>query len=772
MRVKIILILVGLIGLFTFPSVASANSSGFNAGNIISDEVFYNKDAMSVKEIQAFLNNQVPACDTWGQKTIYGISRKQYAINQGWGAGPYVCLQNYYENPNTGETSFEKGGGAFEGGISSAQIIWDAAQKYGINPQVLLVILKKEQGSLFADDWPLKSQYRYAMGYACPDSGPNYSANCASNQAGFYKQMNMAAWQLQRYKNNINEYQYRPGRTNYIQYSTQPSCGGKNVYIENIATASLYIYTPYTPNDAAIANYPGEAPCGAYGNRNFYFFFKEWFGEPKITSSFVRSESNPTVYLISDDMKYPVTSMSFVNSASNLGKVQFVSQEYLNNKTTGPTLNRLLRSKDGSVYFYDSNIKLPFSNCNLVADYGHECGQSIRLTDEQLSKFANGPYMTNSYRNISGELYGISRGNRHQATDIKSLTSRGFSSTFNVLSNEGISYLRIGNPIFSADSVIKNKDKEEYFYANSVDSLSKINNKDVLNTLRLKVGTLNLSDLSLKVASISGQIDELVKVSEDENYIVVKDKIYRVDSNELKGEYTVVSRLFIDKFNQSGDLRGDLFVKSASDDTVYKIQDGYKRYIVSMNDLMRISKLENPVIVTISEKQISSIQNGGVIIPPATMIKIRGDATVYVTDGYDKIMPLGSFYHTNKVGIKSGVREFGEGSLINYIVSKQHFVNSISFQGDRYLGINGVIYKLDTTINANHIEVSSDTANALNLSKAEILPKFLRMNGTIYYREGYNIRYIYSMKHFYELGGTERNLIDIDRNVYLMFTKI
>ena len=257
------------------------SATDFNAGNIIDDSVFYNKDAMSVSQIQSFLNSQIPSCDVWGAgRSGYGnLTRAQYAQQiMGWPGPPYVCLTQYYENPNTGETSYEKGGGAFTGGISAAQIIYNAAQQYGINPQVLLVMLKKESaGPLTADNWPLKSQYKYSMGYGCPDSGPNYSANCSAQKAGFYNQMMTAAWQLNYYKNHPNDYRYYIGQ-NQIQYSPDPNCGTKSVNIQNIATLSLYIYTPYTPNDAALRNYPGTASCGAYGNRNFFMFFSEWFG--------------------------------------------------------------------------------------------------------------------------------------------------------------------------------------------------------------------------------------------------------------------------------------------------------------------------------------------------------------------------------------------------------------------------------------------------------------------------------------------------------------
>lgn len=285
-KALVITIAIGVSGfglLLHADTVHAVSATDFQPGRIIDDAVFYNSNSFAnAQAVQDFITSHTPACDTWGtQPSGYGnLNRAQYAQQvMGWPAPPYVCLQNYYENPTTGATSFENGGGAFAGGESAGQIIYDAAQQYGINPEVLLVMLKKESpGPLFSDSWPLKSQYRYAMGYACPDSGPNYSASCVSSKAGFYNQINLAAWQLRYYANNISQYNYQPGRSNYIQYSPDPNCGGTSVYIDNLATASLYIYTPYVPNQAALQAYPGTASCGAYGNRNFFMFFNEWFG--------------------------------------------------------------------------------------------------------------------------------------------------------------------------------------------------------------------------------------------------------------------------------------------------------------------------------------------------------------------------------------------------------------------------------------------------------------------------------------------------------------
>jgi hypothetical protein len=257
-----------------FSSTAHALSgSEFQAGRIIDDAVFTNKDAMTVQQIQSFLNSKVPVC--WKNHPTY-IGGTGTVYNP-----PFTCLKDYQENPTTHENNYGKFNGdgsvsSVPGGLSSAQIIWNAAQTYNINPQSLIVLLQKEQG-LVTDDWPIMPQYDKATGYACDDSGG--LETCASS---FYQQVTDAAWQFRNDLNGITV----PGAwgafgigLNNIPYSPTFSCGTKSVYIENKSTAVLYKYTPYTPNTAALANLDGIGDgCSAYGNRNFWHYFNDWFG--------------------------------------------------------------------------------------------------------------------------------------------------------------------------------------------------------------------------------------------------------------------------------------------------------------------------------------------------------------------------------------------------------------------------------------------------------------------------------------------------------------
>lgn len=293
----IITVSVGLT-LISAPYAGAVTASDWKAGRIIDDAVFTNKDDMSVAEIQTFLNNRVGTgtngtpgrCDTNGTKTseLGGGTRAQYGAANG-NPAPFTCLKDYYEvpklTPGPGIPANNYGGKPIPSGAkSAAQLIWDAAQKYNIGSRVLLIKLATESsGPLTSDDWPFQRQYTYAMGANCPDSGPNGSANCDVNYAGFSIQISQAASLLRYYLDGMTQAWWpykKPYQNNSILWNVvERNCGSGNVYIESKATAALYTYTPYQPNQAALNNMYGTGDyCSAYGNRNFWRVYNDWFG--------------------------------------------------------------------------------------------------------------------------------------------------------------------------------------------------------------------------------------------------------------------------------------------------------------------------------------------------------------------------------------------------------------------------------------------------------------------------------------------------------------
>ena len=336
----------------------AASFAAFDPGNIISDYVMSNYSSMSEAEIQNFLKSKNSCNDTDFSKARTSI--RTYHVEN----GHYVCLaddlfpDSYIDEPlglqpkpTSGETA--------------AHIIWQAAQDYQINPQVLLVLLQKEQ-SLITDTWPTATQYRTATGYGCPDT-----AACDTKYYGFKNQVRNAA-SLFRTVLNGGWTNYPLG-VNYVRYNPNAACGGSNVNIQNLATSALYRYTPYQPNAAALnAGYGTGDGCSAYGNRNFYGYFVDWFGDTHATSG--QYELTKFAQRLSDRDTLLGSIVSDINC--NIGHDGACVQAFENGVTIySPQFgvvfsNGAIRTKHLQLGSVDGVLGLPVSspNCNIGHD--------------------------------------------------------------------------------------------------------------------------------------------------------------------------------------------------------------------------------------------------------------------------------------------------------------------------------------------------------------------------------------------------------------------
>lgn len=282
---------------------SAADMSKFDPGNIMSDAVMSNKDSMSVQQIQDFLNSK-NACNNTKTYMASWYPHLQYTIRD----GKFVCMAQDTFN-----------------GKSAAQIIWQVGQDYNINPQFLIVLLEKEQG-LVTDTWPNHVQYRSATGFGCPDT-----AACDSKYFGLENQLRNAA-NLFRTVLNGGWSNYPVGWT-YVQYNPNASCGGKVINIQNRATSALYRYTPYQPNQSAInAGYGLGDSCGAYGNRNTWALFTDWFGSSD-NNSFV-SLDTPRWMQVSQDNTYKFDVYNGVTAGNPLilrQQIKLVDKIFINN---------------------------------------------------------------------------------------------------------------------------------------------------------------------------------------------------------------------------------------------------------------------------------------------------------------------------------------------------------------------------------------------------------------------------------------------------------
>ncbi|MBH0023564.1 cell wall-binding repeat-containing protein [Salinibacterium sp. SWN248] len=234
------------------PQQASAISgSEFDPGNIISDAEFYNGNAMTEAEIQSFLNSKSGILKTLRQT----VSTRDREVSQT--TGNLICEEI-------------KGGS----NLLASTMIYRAQVACGISAKVILVTLQKEQG-LITNSSPTYHNINFALGYGCPDT----PAGCSGSYEGFGYQVFTGTRQFKAYK--AANFAKQPGTHTIAYFPNNSSCGSKSVKVTNYATAALYNYTPYVPNSAALANLGGLGDdCSSYGNRNFWYYYYSWFGNP------------------------------------------------------------------------------------------------------------------------------------------------------------------------------------------------------------------------------------------------------------------------------------------------------------------------------------------------------------------------------------------------------------------------------------------------------------------------------------------------------------
>lgn len=170
-------LLTFLLGRFKSNTADAADLSKFDPGYIISDYTMSNYNSMTEAEIQAFLTKKNP-CNNRDYDLYQRLSANNPNVSWHWKDGHFVCLSE--ELFGDGMTIGE--------GKTAAKIIYETAQEYKINPQVLIVLIEKES-SLITDTIPNNYDYRTMTGFGCPDTAP-----CDAKYFGFKNQIRKAAW--------------------------------------------------------------------------------------------------------------------------------------------------------------------------------------------------------------------------------------------------------------------------------------------------------------------------------------------------------------------------------------------------------------------------------------------------------------------------------------------------------------------------------------------------------------------------------------------------
>ena len=712
------------------PQARAANAASFDPGLLISDALFFDGNAMNADAVQNFLSSRVRSCQSGS-----------------------TCLKDYIQDtPQKAAVSGRCGAYDGRAGESAAQIIARVGAACGISPKVLLVMLEKEQG-LVSSTAPSASRFRIAMGYGCPDT-----AACDTTFYGFFNQVYQAAKQFKTYAVTPTIWGHVAGRVNQVRLHPNAQCGTTAVYIQNQATAGLYNYTPYQPNAAALGNLYGTGDaCSSYGNRNFWRAYTDWFGSTT-TSTLLRTAEDSSVFLVSGNYKYPVTSLSTLTALSPLGGVSFVSQSYLNGFPTLHPVTRAVRGSDGSIYFIASGIKLPFTSCSQALDYGASCAASgyVPFTDSQLAAFRTGPPLGPVVGTNDGLRFHVTGGQRREILDDQSQATAGLPATYNVLAPNDIGYLPLGAPI-TRDLVFA-RERESglpWFIAGGQSYPINAADRSVLGVAPGLSGTLNAASLATIAAGqpFSGVVSEGTMAPK---WILSGTSRYRLDTPGIAPSVTpvIVGPGFLAGFTDAGPISAGALIKSPVNATVYVAMPNDIRPVSSWDALLALSPTPTPTIITFPTVAIRSFPQGPVALKTGAMYRTPDDATVYVINGVTDKIAFSSFAFTTEAGFT----EFAVTSperMQGYPLASNLFTFGVSCDASKFVAAGGALHSVAPEKEAlfPFTYVPLDPFTCRNMKVGVPASDFVRSgDGSIYQLVGGTKRPITSMARYGELS--------------------
>jgi hypothetical protein len=797
---SIISVLLVSILLVTVPkSTFALSGSQFKAGRIIDDAYFYKAGTMSKTEIQNFLNSKVSSCDTAGnQNHTYRYNSSNGRVNDPNNNDPFVTTSratygqeyNTWNNSTSGNTPFtclkdisintpeflaESGICSYlpaKSNQSAASIIYDVTSACGINPKAMIVLIQKEQG-LVTDSWPFEYQRKFATGFCVYDT---VAPPACEGTDGFFKQIYYAARQFKKYRADPGNYNYVAGQNNNIRYNPTASCGSSNVYIQNQATAGLYNYTPYQPNASALNNLYGSGDaCGAYGNRNFWRYYNDWFG-PTLTdalpggASLKRELSTGKIYLVAEGKRYLVPSPEYLTAYKLSGiSVESVNTTELNTFTNLGSLSNLIReSTTGKIYMVDSGNRYWVSGPSVCTDWEFDCFNSnvVKSLPDDLTYwlFYRGTVKPLA-RSANGVVYEVKSGKKSPMHSPVTLTDLGYSwgdveSLQSINTNQALGPLRI-----TQTAVVRfSPDPKIYYYDGS--TYHTIASPEILTAwgFHNKIVTPTLSSLNSEPPSTGESLGIFSQIGAAKYIIDNGSKVNLTDEQQELWPSANYQNFSAPESSKLANKTLHGLVRSSPH--IYLLDGSEKRYIPTTFDLNAFG-YNGKNLTSLSSFSLSTVARGVDAIGSGALIKLSGDSKIYVVSNDNiKHIPGPSVfndygYDWSKIRSVSNnfkTRYSESGALSNAVALSGGYS---FFENGRQIYVPGGYYTDEFgLITGSFQQVNDGVAQFRNRS---VIKRFMRNgeSGAIYYGSGGEIHYVSSMESFRSYGGDTTNMMSV-----------
>lgn len=584
-------------------------SAAYEGGHLIDNGLYLDAASMNAAQIQSFLTGKggalanksfVMNCDAAGQQA------KQIYLSLG-----APCDQS----------------------VLASQIIYYAAQVYGISPRAILVTLQKEQSLVTATN-PTDRQYAQAMGYACPTSG-----NCDAS-SNFFWQIDNATWVLRFH------YERARGNMNWWYTSTSWTCGTQKAYyrpnlypnqnvnfydednvyyrthfIVTAATSALYCYTPHAYNNPqGLYGLPTYGTTGRYytGSYNFVKFYELWFGSTRNGEHFwrvLRTQDDGRLFLqVGNTKRWIPTGEIYADWTLDDYPIDIVGQSEFDSIPTIPELTRL--GTDGQYSYIVENGRRHYLPGNYVALWNYQGVIAAPVRSLLLTIPEHEP-MGRIIKDAGGSYWIINGSTRHSISNAD-LGAWGY--TPNNVVGIGNAYL---SQIPTGPAVSRHINYSGVNYVVDQGNLIKMTDS-VLAATWGSSSYVTINPFAPSILPIRANASFLVRAQDSPHWFVLIDgKKYYVPNGNIAANWGIagssilsIDPLLLSQFASGGNLTN--FAKDTTTQKVY-ILDG-KRHHIPTNNLLTTLIASPSEIIDVTSARVTQIVESTPYTKPLVMI--------------------------------------------------------------------------------------------------------------------------------------------------------
>lgn len=689
---------------------ALALSVDFN--NLIDDPVF-DAQAMTAPQVDSFLNSFPNSC---------------ISSNHGFRAPDPTGY-----SPTTGFT--------YGANTTAGKVISDAASAYGLNPQVLLATLQKEQSLVTGSSGCSTLAYAGALGYGCPDGGTthNYSGvnlytlngrevtsvngTCVGSalDVGFSQQIIHATWLLKFdeersegkvtwavIKGNWDNSDdlstcYDPGFMTQGTFQRCPSgpaapfdgfatIDGVSIHMDNGATAALYDYTPHKS-----------------GNSNFDTIFTTWFGSLRGTPFFMINGSTKTYMIGANNTYYYVTSpteLADYGYTLAWGYIMHVTSSYVSGDTFAGNLPTIARFGGDEIYLVNQSALHHFTSPAMLSTYGYAIGQEAQLPSWTLDHYARTTDMQAILKQSDApQVYAIVSGKKQHIinpTAYATLGSPVYSSQPSVtLDSSYANQLPTGAPIMPDNTITKTTDTNSYGIWDG-SSLQKIDTSTATSIGYPADYAAPASVLNQLPASANPTLGKLAKDTSNNLYILDSKRKLLVPSGLLSSlglsssSFISTDAAFLNRFS-TAPMQSTIRINNGT--PVYAIQSGQLYHIYSGTDLVGLGFSFSSVLNVNATTGSLFPNSNKQLLAPGKLVRIGNQPEVYVIDGSFSKEYISSPSLFADFGYRmSDVTSVSNSDLVPYITGSNLAQIDKDTSGTVWLIDLGVKHRLSTTM--------------------------------------------------------------------------